>query len=74
VVGSTLLSSNGIVPDHTWLFGSTAGVWGQAGAAHYSAANCFLDGLAHKMQALGQSATAVQFGPYADVGMAASVR
>ena len=52
------------------LFSSTSSVWSQSGAGHYAAANAFLDGLATQQQQKGLPATAVQFGPFADVGMA----
>jgi hypothetical protein len=74
VVGSVALLSNGIVPESTWLFGSTAAVWSQEGAAHYSASNCYLTALARSLRAAGHAATTVHFGPFADVGMAASMR
>ncbi len=52
------------------LFSSTSSVWSQSGAGHYAAANAFLDGLAGQQQHAGLPATAVQFGPFADIGMA----
>ena len=53
------------------LFSSTSSVWSQSGAGHYAAANAFLDGLATQRQHAGLPATAVQFGPFAETGMAA---
>lgn len=58
----------------TVLFSSTSSVWSQAGATHYSASNCYLDALAHGWQAAGLPATAVNFGPFGDTGMAAALR
>jgi len=53
-------------------FSSTAAVWSQSGAGHYAAANCALDALAARRQAAGLPATALQLGPFRDVGMAAA--
>ena len=42
-----------------------------AGAGHYAAANAVLDGMASSRQAAGLPSTALQFGPFAETGMAA---
>ena len=42
-----------------------------AGAGHYAAANAVLDGIATSRQAMGLPSTALQFGPFAETGMAA---
>jgi len=74
VVGASALADYQLPCLATALFSSTASVWSQAGAGHYSASNCYLDGLAQALQAAGRPATAVNFGPFADTGMAASLR
>ena len=55
------------------LFSSIAGLFAGAGQSNYSAANCCLDALAESRRSCGQAGTSVQWGPWADVGMAAGV-
>lgn len=58
----------------TSLFSSTSAVWSQAGAAHYSAANCHFNAIAVAWHQAGLQATAVCFGPFGATGMAAQYR
>jgi 3-oxoacyl-(acyl-carrier-protein) synthase/NAD(P)-dependent dehydrogenase (short-subunit alcohol dehydrogenase family)/acyl carrier protein len=74
VVGAQAFAAAGIPVEATLLFSSTAAVWSQAGAAHYSAGNSCLDAAAHDWQSAGLPGTAVNFGPFGgDSGMASSL-
>lgn len=51
---------------------SVSSIFGSPGQANYSTANALLDGLAAQRKAEGRPATGVNFGPWADGGMASS--
>ena len=54
-------------------FSSVASLFGSAAQGNYAAANGFLDGLAHFNQRHGLAGLAINWGPWADAGMAANL-
>ncbi|OUD14321.1 type I polyketide synthase [Thioflexithrix psekupsensis] len=54
-------------------FSSITGVLGATGQANYAAANAFMDGVVHYRRRQGLPALSVNWGPWAEAGMAANL-
>ncbi|MUG94286.1 SDR family NAD(P)-dependent oxidoreductase [Scytonema sp. UIC 10036] len=54
-------------------FSSISSVFGSGGQGNYGAANAFMDSLAHYRQTLGLPGLSINWGPWSQVGMAASL-
>lgn len=60
--------------DHFIGFGSMAGLMGSPGQVNYAAANAILDAIVRVRRAEGRPGLAIDWGPWADVGMAADMK
>ena len=56
------------------MFSSTASLMGSPGQGNYAAANSFMDVLAHHRRSLGLPATSINWGGWAEIGLAARHR
>jgi len=65
--------TQGVPLDHFVAFSSVVGILGSSGQSNYAAANACLDGLMRWRRQQGLAGTSVQWGAWAEVGMAVRV-
>lgn len=65
------VATEGLPLDFFVIFSSVSAIVGNAGQSGYAAANCFADALAEQRQAQGLPALSINWGPVAELGMAA---
>ncbi len=66
------LATRDMLLDFFVMFSSASSTMGNRGQSNYAAGNAFMNGLAHHRRALGLCANSICWGPWAEVGMAAS--